>query len=331
MDLFTLKDLERAGEILEIQWQYRASRALMVAHQLRIFEALRQSRSAEEIASLCGTSPGWTEKLLTVCCALGLVMREGDRFELTELGRALTLPESLRNIRGLLDHGENLWWFWTGLAEVVRTGKRDSAPKPPEPYHSMGHFHWIWAMNGIAANGPAQWLASNVDLSSRSRLLDVGGGPGTYSIALCQKNPYLSAVIWDLPETLEIAAQVVKGFQMEHRIALQEGDWNKDEFGEGYDCLLMSNILHGRGSHSEMKLKKALRALTPNGLLIVHDFLLHDDRSGPLPAALFYLMVGAYTIGEMIEVIEEAGFDQVSLIAYNEVRGAGIVTAVKPS
>ena len=117
---------------------------------------------------------------------------------------------------------------------------------------------------------------------------------------------------------------------MKDQISWQTGDWNHDRFGEGYDCLLMSNILHGHGSKAEMKLAKAARALVPSGLLIVCDFLLNNDRSGSLEAALFNLMVGAYTVNELLSVIRSAGFTEVSLITCDARQGRGIVTAVRP-
>lgn len=330
MDLLNLEDIDKALELLETCWQFRTVRVLMAGHQLGIFEALRTPQSAQQVAQRCGTDPKMTERLLIACCALGVVQRDGSKFSLTKLGQNLLLPESGRFIGGILGHYENLWWFWTGLTEVVRTGKRDAAPPPPKEFEGRWHEFWIWAMHGIAANGIGQWLAENLDLSDRSLLLDVGGGPGTYSVILCQKFLNLKAVIWDLPQTLAIAKEVVKRFGMEGRIRLQPGDWSKDEFGSGYDCLLMSNILHGHGSQAPMKLAKAFRALERGGLLIVHDFLLNDEKTGPLPAALFNLMVGAYSVGEMLAVIEGAGFRDVRLVAYHERRGAGLITGVKP-
>lgn len=330
MNLLNLEDINEALELLEICWQFRTVRVLMAGHQLGIFEALRTPQSVQQVAQKCGTDPNMTERLLIACCALGVVQRDGNKFSLTKLGQDLLLPESHRFIGGILGHYENLWWFWTGLTEVVRTGKRDSAPPPPKEFESRWHEFWIWAMHGIAANGVGQWLSENLDLSDRSLLLDVGGGPGTYSVILCQKFPNLKAVIWDLPRTLTIAEEVVKRFGMEDRITLQPGDWNKDEFGSGYDCLLMSNILHGHGSQAPMKLAKAFRALEPGGLLIVHDFLLNDEKTGPLPAALFNLMVGAYSVREMLTVIEDAGFRDARLVAYHTKRGSGLITAVRP-
>ena len=330
MNLFDADNLEAATALLELNWQYRASRALMTAHQLGIFEALREPKTAADVAAQCGTDTGMTEKLLIACCSLGVVRRDGDHFVLTRLACDTLLPESARYLGGVLDHSETLWWVFTGLPDIIRTGGRGAAPKPPEAFVSRWHENWIWAMHGNAANGVAQWVARQLDLSDRSLLLDVGGGPGTYSIALCQRFTNLKAVVWDVSQTIAIAEQVIERFHMKDRIAVQEGDWNRDEFGEGYDCLLMSNILHGPGSQAETRLEQGMRALVPGGLLIAHDFLLNNDKSGPLPAALFNLMIGAYTVNELIAVIRSVGFADASLIAYNGQRGAGIVTAMRP-
>ena len=123
---------------------------------------------------------------------------------------------------------------------------------------------------------------------------------------------------------------MIKQFGIQDRVKVKEGDWNKDEFGTGYDCLLMSNILHGRGSQAEKLLNMAKRALAPGGLLIIHDFLMDNDRCGPLPATLFNLWLGAYTVSEIIEIIRSVGFKDVSLIASNTQRGSGLVTGFRP-
>jgi SAM-dependent methyltransferase len=257
---------------------------------------------------------------------LGVLTRDGEVFSLNKLASDLFLPESPRYAGGTLDHNEMLWWATTGLPQVVKTGKRSSAPPAPEHFQKHMFEHWIWAMHGIASNGPAQWVASQLDLSDRKLLLDVAGGPGTYSIAACQRFPNLRAVVWDLPDTLRITSKVIDQFGMKERIKVQKGDWNKDGFGTGYDCLLLSNVLHGAASQAEIRLKQARRALKPEGMLIVHDFLMDNDRSGPLPATLFNLWLGAYTVNEIIDVVRSAGFKDVSLIASNPHRGSGLVT-----
>jgi hypothetical protein len=302
---------------------------LLAAYQLGIFTALRQPKTAAEIATTGKTDAEMTEKLLIACCALGLLRCDNGKYWLTQLARDTLLPESPRYMGGLLDHGENLWWSWSGLTDTVRAGGQVETPSPPEHFVSHWHNHFIWAMHGIAANGAGQFLARQIELNGRKRLLDVGGGPGTYSIILCQRFPGLKAVVWDLPETLVITKENVDKFGLADRISTQAGDWNHDEFGTDYDALMMSNVLHGGGSQAEMKLAKARRALAYDGLLIIHDFLLRNDRSGPLQAALFNIMVGAYTVDELLDVVRKAGFGDVSLVASDPRRGSGIVTAIR--
>ena len=78
-----------------------------------------------------------------------------------------------------------------------------------------------------------------------------------------------------------------------------------------------------------MKLTKAFRALEPGGLLVVNDFMLNDDKTGPLPAALFNIMVDAYSVEEMIAIIREAGFIETELISRDSKVGNGIITALR--
>ena len=53
-------------------------------------------------------------------------------------------------------------------------------------------------------------LPHGADFSGRRRLLDVGGGPGTYSIALVQQTPGLTSTVLDLPGVLEVTREIVE-------------------------------------------------------------------------------------------------------------------------
>jgi len=139
----------------------------------------------------------------------------------------------------------------------------------------------------------------------------------------------LCGAIFDLPETIAIAREVIDRFGMADRISTVEGSWDEDEFGEGVDAILMSNVLHGPGSGADMKLAKAYRALVDGGLLILQDFLLNVDKTGPLNPALFNIMVGAYSIDELCDVVREAGFSDLQLQPMPEDLGTSLLTAVK--
>ena len=51
----------------------------------------------------------------------------------------------------------------------------------------------------------AQVLAGHLELAHARTLLDVGGGSGAFSIALCERNPQLRATVLDFPAVIDIA------------------------------------------------------------------------------------------------------------------------------
>ncbi|MEN8613905.1 methyltransferase [Dehalogenimonas sp. THU2] len=332
-----VEGLLTAQALTELGWQFRISRTFLACHQLGIFEALRVDRSAAQVAGELQINPEMTEKLLIALCALKILNRDGGEFSLTELGRDTLLLESLRYIGGVLDFDEHMWWEWSILPDLARGGeaytKRHRLMKQLQQgagYILPSTSVFPMAMHGKAINGGAQFMAANIDLSDRRLLLDIGGGPGTYAIVLCERFSKLKAVIWDTMETLEIAQQVIKHFGLEDRITTRSGDWDTDEFGPVCDTILLSNVAHGPESNAEGKLVKAFRVLEPGGLLIVQEFLLNNEKNGPLPAALFNIMVGAYSEEELIKLVDDAGFSEVKLVARDNGVGSGIITAIKP-
>ena len=147
--------------------------------------------------------------------------------------------------------------------------------------------------------------------------------------ALCERNSDLAATVLDLPETIEIVREVIARLGMSERVRTQVGDWNTDEFGRDRDAVLLSNILHGPTSDAEMKLAKAHRALRPGGLLIVQDFLMNAEKTGPLVPAIFNVMVGAFSVTELTDRIAAAGFKNIRVTPMPERVGTTVVTAVK--
>jgi len=318
-----MRAVEDVEGLMEMAWAFRASRVLMLAHKLDVFTLLSEKPlSSLEIAERCGANPDMTERLLIACCSLGFLRMRGERYENTELSERYLVRGRALFQGAWIDHAaDDLWSYWgRGLDEELggrRVGVED------------GTRRFALAMHAIAMSGEAMELAGAVELSDKRLLLDVGGGPGTYSIFLCKRNPRLHAIVFDLPETIEIAREVIREFGMSSRVSTRAGSWDTEDFGQGYDAVLMSNVLHGQDSKAEMKLEKAFNAMEEKGLLIIRDFLLNDDRTGPPEAALFNLMVGAYTAGELKSLVEEAGFTGVRQVKTRR-SGHSIILAEKP-
>jgi len=324
------QEVRWAKELLADGWRGRAQRTLEAAHGVGIFERLGGgAATAEVLASDLGLDSDAVEKVLIVLVAMGLVDRAGDVFRLTPKAEATLLPAAPYYQGNMLAHHANIGSFWSDLESVLRgeTGGWVFDPQGRPALRSQRDF--ILGMHNIAMAGRAAELAERVSLTGRRTLADVGGGPGSYAMALCERYPDLTATVMDLPETIEIARQTIEHLGMSDRVRTAICDWNEDEFGTGNDVVLLSSVLHGPTSGAEMKLKKTHKSMKPGGVLIVQDFVMNAEKTGPLIPALFNVMVGAFSLPELAGRIEDAGFEGVRVQPMPDDAGTTVLTATR--
>lgn len=136
--------------------------------------------------------------------------------------------------------------------------------------------------------------------------------------------------MFDRPETISIVREVIAKEGMQDRVSVKEGDWDSETFGSNNDVVLLSNVLHGAGSKAEMKLNKAYDSMADGGLLVIQEFLLDDQKTGPLLPALFNIMVGAYSRADLVYEVEKSGFIEPEMVSVSEKLGCCWITAKKP-
>lgn len=235
----------------ELTWEYRASRILQVATQLKVFTHLcGKSMTSEELSSLCSAKTALLEKVLIACSAMGLLKRDGGLYRNTELSEEYLVEGKAIYQGNIICHAAKVWEFWENLHNEILNEVGAEDP-------SESHRNFILGMHNITMGGRGKLFIDNIDLSGRKKMFDVGGGPGSYSILACQKYPELRATVFDLPETIVITKEILNKESVADRISIQEGSWETDNFGEENDVVLLSNILHGCDSQAEMKLEKA--------------------------------------------------------------------------
>ena len=190
----------------------------------------------------------------------------------------------------------------------------------------------------VNAMAIAPGLADTLGLSGRKTLLDLGGGPGTYAIHFCLKNPELSATIYDQPGTRPFAEATVGRFGLSARVRFAPGDYLADPVPGRYDVAWLSQILHGEGPVGCRDiLAKAVAALNPGGLLLIHEFILDDAGTSPLFPTLFALNMlvqtrdgQAYTGAELGRMMTTAGLSGIKRLDFAGPNGSGILVGEKP-
>ncbi|MFP5239693.1 MAG: methyltransferase [Acidobacteriota bacterium] len=232
----------------------------------------------------------------------------------------------------IIRHHHRLMASWARLPEAVRTGgpipRTDSAKEEGREDFLMGMYN--------LASAIAPGLAKSLDLGGAARLLDLGGGPGTYAVHFCLANPGLRATVYDLPTSEAFAREVAQRHGVAGRVDFVAGDYLAEGLPGGFDVAWLSQILHAQSPEEcGTIIAKAARALRPGGLLFIHEFLLDDAMDGPLFPALFSLnmLLGtqggqSYSGGQLRAMLAAAGFKDVTRLDFRGPNDSGILRAV---
>ncbi len=162
-------------------------------------------------------------------------------------------------------------------------------------------------------------LAMMIDLTNVKKMLDVGGGSAAFSIEIVKRNPSIKAVVLDLPHVIPLTKKYVDEAGLSDNFDFIEGDYLTNDFEGNYDLILLSAIVHINSyEQNKMLIKKCADALNKNGLIVINDFVMNEDRTQPYHGALFSInmLVGTefgdtYTENEMREWFESAGISKV--------------------
>ena len=306
--------------ILQLATGYWGSQALLTANRLGLFAGLPEGgETAAESAARLSTAERPTRLLLNACVSLGLLARDSDRYTLTPLAAAFLSPASPAYLGDALRYSDDLYTPWGELEEAVR---HDRPTLPPadilggDPDQTR---HFVRAMHQRAL-GIARGLVEVIDLTGRSQLLDVGGGPGTYSALLTGRFPGLTSTVLDLPPIVAIAEEIVAELGAAERVGFLPGDCHTTDWPGGNDCLLISGFLHRESEAScRALLTRAHDALAPGGRLIVADVFTGAGGDTPPFACLFGLNMllsapggGVHPAPAMAEWMVDAGFTDIA-------------------
>ena len=310
-------------ELTRLAGGHLEARLIQAAVELAIFDALENSAgTAEAVANRLKLEPKATELLLNALASLELLHKRADYFSLTEATAKYLLKSSPQYVGAMIRFESALWSCWEKLPEAIRSGQ---PVRPPNMYQDQAAETEIFinAMDSLVkARGDATVTANAIDWSGIAELLDVGSGPATYPIALCQRFQKLRATIFDLPGTLAISERYVREAGMAERIRLIAGDYRKTPIPGSYDVIFLSNIIHGESFESNRSLiLKLVSNLKPGGQIVVKDHILDDSRTTPPVGAIFSLLMllttesgRCYSFSEIKSWMEQAGLSRVQQI-----------------
>ncbi len=319
-----------AGDLLQISGGYWRSSALHAGIRLGVFEELEATPTpARALADRLGLDTDALSRLLSALAGMGLVEASEAGFSATDASQRFLVRDSGESVASMIGHHSYLAESWSVLHESVRSGnpnRRATARMDSDARDAFLRGMFDQAML------VAPRLVRTIDVSDRRLLLDVGGGPGTYALHFCARNPRLEAIVLDLPTTQEIAGSTIERFHLEDRVRFVGGDYLEDPLPSGCDAAWVSHILHSLDPEGcRHLLQRVTSALKPGSMVMVHDFILNDDRSGPPFPALFSLNMllateggRTYTASELVAMLRDSGIRDVKRLPVEGPNGSGV-------
>ena len=325
------------GTLLELSGSYWHTCTLHAGVKLGLFTRIgRDCLDLSGVNAELNANEEGLSRLLNALCAMGLLKKDGQGYANTPESYRFLSKDSDSYIGYMIMHHHHLLESWGRIDEAVMQGGpiRKRSPEDKDQWREsflMGMFNIAMAI--------APGLAKELDFTGCSRLLDMGGGPGTFAIHFCLANPGMTASVYDLPTTEPFARKTIERFNTADRIDFIAGDYTKDEFpkpGE-YDAAWLSHILHGEGSEQAGDVvRKAVSALKPGGKILIHEFILTDTMDAPLFPALFsinmYLGTGSgqsYSQGQLTDMLRASGVGNIQRLAFEGPTQSGILAGVK--
>jgi hypothetical protein len=325
--------------LMQLALAHRSSAVLFAAADLDVFTILSAGpKTASEVATVAGAHDAPMQMLLQACANEGLLTQDGDRYTNTPLVDAFLVRGRPAFSAHGLKYAEDLYPAWGNLATLVRTGR---PPMPPETILGEDKEKtrsFVLAMHE-RARGIGSVLPHLVDLKGRRRLLDVGGGPGTYSVSLVRDTPGLTSTILDVAGVLDVTSELIAASGVSDRIELKTGDYLRSDFGSGYDVALLSGMMHRETpANCQLLLRKTFAALEPGGRVIVSDVFFDDETKRTPPFAVYFALNmmltsdegSAHAKTEMAEWMSTVGFVDVQVRDLPPPNPHALVLGTKP-
>lgn len=310
------------SRIVDMASAFYESAALFAASDLGVFAKLAELGPADldTVISSCGLDRRGGRILLDACVALGLLEKVGGRYKNSSEAALFLVPGSPADLSGAIRYNRDVFAAWGRLKEMALTGKPVERPEIHLGDDPDRTRTFVLAMHGRAL-GIGRAVVPLLDLAGRRRVLDVGGGPGTYSVLIAEAHPGLECVVLDLAPVTAIATEIIGRAGLAGRVQTLAGDYHSTAFPGGFDAVLFFGVLHQEEPEAiRGLLKRAHAALEPSGSIYVLDMMTDASRTRPKFSALFSVNMAltsengwVFSDEDLRGWLAEAGFHDVSV------------------
>ncbi|MCW6507283.1 methyltransferase [Lichenifustis flavocetrariae] len=318
----------RARTLFDLCAGFVYSQVLFACVKLGIFEQL--SKGPQSLAALArhsSLSEDATRRLLEAARSLELVeIRKGELYGLGALGAAL---RGNPGVAAMIAHHQALYADLADPVALLRGASTSHDLASYWPYSGRPHPRQLTAddtdpyttlMGQTQAMIAAEVLQAH-SFTQHRVLLDVGGGDGSFLMAVAAQAPKIRLMLFDLPPVAERARLRLSGAGLATRATVTGGDFRVDPLPEGADIVTLVRVIHDHNDDTALAILQAVRhALPSNGTLILAEPMADTRGAEPIGHAYFGFYLLAMGQGrprsraELTALLHLAGFGTVNAV-----------------
>ncbi|HET9015477.1 MAG TPA: methyltransferase [Thermomicrobiaceae bacterium] len=276
------------ARLIEMMQRFRLPQAVIAATRLGIADHLASgSCTAEDLAARTGTDPRAVAALLLALAGADvLTVDDSGRYALAPLGELLRAERVPSRRAQVLNFAQQYQLWGEGLEYSLRTGR-------PAFEHVFGRAyfeylernpdqaaHWNASMEETAHELFAP-LPGIYDFGRFSTVVDVGGGRGTLLATVLRSVPHLRGVLFDRPEVVADAPQVLEAAGVDGRVMVTPGDMFQT-VPTGGDAYVLARVLWDWDDRAAgIILRRCRQAMPDRARLLVVEHVLPDGPRHP--------------------------------------------------
>jgi hypothetical protein len=278
--------------IMQLGTSFMATRHLIAAAEVGVFEALGgEGLDLDALAARIAIPRRTARICADAMVALGLLERDGPLYRNSPVADAFLSGRGRGDLRPFLRYLDVSYRAWAEFTGAIRAGQGSGFITGLDPEAQRVFSAGVES----ATAGSAVALAESYEFGQHRRLLDLGGGTGSFLVRILSRHPAIECGLFELPHVIALARDNLKAHTSDRRVRFYEGDLLRDQLPTGYDAFLLANVVHVFTPEHNRDLLQRVYASAPTGArLLLVDFWTNPIHTQPVFAAL---MAGEWLMG----------------------------------
>ncbi|MGB3626636.1 MAG: methyltransferase [Henriciella sp.] len=313
----------KAAGVFDLCAGFVYSQILFACVRLELLPVLKvQSLTLREIANHCGLPQDGAARLVKGAAALGILeARSGGRYGLGSVGAAVLGNPGLQ---GMIAHHDHLYSDMTDPAALLENRSKSTAlaqywiysPSPSDMDADRAVKETYSNLMRDTQLAVAAEVLRAYSFARHERLLDVGGGDGTFLRMAAEDAPGLDLSLFELPAVAELAQERLEDAGISADV--HAGNMFEEDWPDGADLITLIRVcLDHDDDRVATLLSRARKALKPGGVLLIGEPMADSPKVGDAYFGFYLWAMGsgrARTSSEIRQMLDQAGFSETRVL-----------------